>query len=287
MLDMHAHLPSPAQEDGAKETEIHRAAVKSEALREMKFILEHGISTCISCGTPGEWKFCRQTGSELTAQRPDGQKRGIYLSFAVHPWYSDCFCPEDYMDCFQACDVVGEAGMDSVWCGVPLDVQKSVFERQLRIAADLKKPVILHTKGMEAQIADMVRDFPGKICVHWYSGDIRTFEKFLELGCWFTLGPDLSRICRNAENGSERVGDSDRASEKLYRYMIENIPAQKLFVETDGLSAVAWAYDVSRFELENLPGILQNNLKFVSDVKGIPAEMMQQMVFENLESFLS
>ncbi len=63
-----------------------------------------------------------------------------------------------------------KSGMDSVWCDIPLDIQQKRLEEQLQIAADLKKPVLLHTKGQEKRIAELLRGFPYHICVHWYSG---------------------------------------------------------------------------------------------------------------------
>ena len=48
--------------------------------------------------------------------------------------------------------IIGEIGMDSVWCDVDLEIQKEVFEKQLQLAKEWDKPVILHTKGQEKTI---------------------------------------------------------------------------------------------------------------------------------------
>ena len=50
---------------------------------------------------------------------------------------------------------------------------------QWQIAADLKKPVLLHTKGQEKRIAELLRGFPYHICVHWYSGTEQDLEPYL------------------------------------------------------------------------------------------------------------
>ena len=44
-------------------------------------------------------------------------------------------------EAYSECDYIGEIGMDSVWCDIPLDIQQKRLEEQLQIAADLKKPV--------------------------------------------------------------------------------------------------------------------------------------------------
>ena len=64
-----------------------------------------------------------------------------------------------------ACDFIGEIGMDNVWCQVPESVQRSVFARQLEIAEELHKPVLLHTKGMEREIARMLEGFSQPVCI--------------------------------------------------------------------------------------------------------------------------
>ena len=54
--------------------------------------------------------------------------------------------------------MVGEIGMDSVWCQVPLPIQERVFREQLAMACSLKKPVVLHTKGQEKAIASILKE---------------------------------------------------------------------------------------------------------------------------------
>lgn len=145
------------------------------------------------------------------------------LSFGIHPWYSDKYEPGDYIEAFQACSAVGEIGMDSVWCSVSLERQEKVFMQQLSIAADLHKSVILHTKGQERRIAQLIQDFPEKICVHWYSGTIQDLQPYLEKDCYFTLGPDFS------------------VNTKLHRYLLGHLSADRLFLESDGIASIIWA----------------------------------------------
>lgn len=63
VLDMHTHLVSLSEETKAKE---------ELALRKTE-----GIASCISTGTPQEWKFVQKF-----RERPE-----ILVSFGIHPWY--------------------------------------------------------------------------------------------------------------------------------------------------------------------------------------------------------
>lgn len=261
LLDMHAHL------------------CMEQAQEEMFVRKKYEIKTCFSCGTPEEWEYMQNFKDD----------KNILLSFGIHPWYADKYDPKKYPEYYGKCDFVGEIGMDSVWCEVPLNVQRRVFEAQLQIASDLKKPVILHTKGQESVIADILKDYPGKVCIHWYSGDIETLERFIDMDCCFTLGPDLKCICKgvDGEMASEAVKISEDAEkQKLYRYMIGNIPLNRLFLETDGISAVAWAMERDSLPLEEIPKILiANEIFLASETKNAP-EIIRDIMKENLKHFL-
>ncbi|MBR3401855.1 MAG: TatD family hydrolase [Parasporobacterium sp.] len=196
-IDIHAHICS-FQDRRLAEAEIRyrRAA---------------GIRTVFSAGTPEEWEYLR---SMLPCEE---------ISFGIHPWYADQYEPGKYQDLYRECVVIGEIGMDTLWCDVPLERQKMVFEAQLLIAADLQKPVVLHTKNCEAQIAEIIRGFPCPVLVHWYSGDEKSLTAFLEQGCFFTLGPDTSF-----------QADS---------LLLSQVPQDHLLTETDGIEAIRWAYE--------------------------------------------
>lgn len=241
MIDMHAHW---------------------EAAEEISLRAQNGIVTCFSTGTPEEWRRM-----EALRSRPE-----ILVSFGLHPWYADQYDLAQCRECLELCDFVGEIGMDSVWCEVPLKVQQEKLEQQLQVAADMNKPILLHTKGQERRIADMVRGFSGKVCVHWYSGPEADFERFLEQDCFFTLGPDTASLCRKGTRLNQR--------------MVREIPAERLFVETDGISAVAWARGIKELGIEKIPEVLRENLVYAAEEKGLTADALEKTMQKNLQNFL-
>lgn len=268
VLDMHTHLVSLSEETKAKE---------ELALRKTE-----GIASCISTGTPQEWKFVQKF-----QERPE-----ILASFGIHPWYAGQHLPEHEMEAYCACDFIGEIGMDNVWCQVPESVQRSVFARQLEIAEELHKPVLLHTKGMEREIARMLEGFLQPVCIHWYSGTESDLEEYLGKGYFFTIGPDfgaLRRLCLQGEKGIPTAWNTEEQREKwnLYCKMLKEIPKDRLFVETDGVSAIAWAMGVEETELSALSRTLKENRDAMADTwKESPREVKQRM-FQNLREFLT
>lgn len=287
LLDMHAHLFCMADRNG-KTTDENMLRTMAEW--EIALRREMGVITFLSSGTPWEWKFMRQFA----------RSESLLFSFGIHPWYAEQYMAveqRDLEDAYRMCDAVGEIGMDCVWCEIPLSVQRAVLERQLQIAADLKKPVILHAKGMEAEISDMLQGFPEPVCVHWYSGDLKSLEKFLEQDCYFTLGPDLAGSVAgeekrsvnglaDAENSGLSVWSGERASRELYQYMLREIPVNRLFVETDGVSAIAWANGQEDAEFQEIQKVLDRNIDCIAAVKKMQGDELRERMWKNLIKFL-
>lgn len=219
LSDAHAHLNS------------------DDALEEVAWRRERDILTCFSAGTPAEWERV----NELLTQIGDPEDIELFfVSFGIHPWEAANHEPRDCEEAYAQCAAMGEIGLDTFWCDVPLDRQTAVFEEQLQIAADLHKSIVLHTKGAEALVADMVRGFPEPVLVHWYSGSLETLERFAEQDCYFTLGPDCS-------NGSE-----------LNDALMNVLPLKRILIETDGIEGVTWAIDQN-------PRLAQNIARFYGD----------------------
>ena len=320
---MHAHLAALDEEY----TKYHTRQEQMEyAVSELNLRRSQGTAAFFSCGNPEEWEFAsevlrrfceEESGGKCAAPFENGDERvrsetfPFWLSFGIHPWYSDGVditnlcemdgnvareseCAGSLWALYKHCAVIGEIGMDSVWCEIPLDVQRSVFI--------LHKPVILHTKGQEKEIAELIQDFSGKICVHWYSGDIETLEKYMKKDCYFTLGPDIGKAflrksdCSRADRGvgleagfSEKSADAeqeDKASAELYRYMLEHIPTERLFLETDGISAVAWARGVDALPQEAIPAVLNENVRILAKCKGMSEQEIKKRIWVNLSGFL-
>ena len=117
LIDAHTHLGSDSE--------------RSE--RQKKQIL-----SLVCASTPPEAEALLKTA-----------KPYLLPTAGLHPWQATSYFVNDMLPYLTACPVIGEIGMDSVWCDVPLDRQEEVFRAQLAIACQMKKPVILHTKGEE------------------------------------------------------------------------------------------------------------------------------------------
>jgi len=64
---------------------------------------------------------------------------------------------------------VGETGLDYFRDRAPRDRQRRLFEAQLELAADLGKPVVIHTRDADTDTADVLAGFGGTVVMHCFS----------------------------------------------------------------------------------------------------------------------
>ena len=149
--------------------------------------------------------------------------------------------------------LVGEIGLDSVWCDTPMAAQRKVFAAQLDWAAAHGKGIVLHTKGCEMEIAKAVEGFPHPVIVHWYSGGPDALDRFLAQGYYFTVGPDVAH--NPCVQAVARLAADDR-----------------ILFETDGMSAVRWA--LGDVPTAQLPDVLAASARTAAALRGQSAQCL-------------
>lgn len=185
-------------------------------------------------------------------------------TYGLHPWYAKQFSVAEMLPYLKKGRLLGEIGMDSEWCEVPLGHQREVFLEQLRLAEGWNIPVILHTKGQEKEVLSCIDLFTPPILVHWYS-DENYLKGYIEKDCFFSIGPDARQ---NA----------------AVRNLVHNVRLNRLLVESDGMDAVRWAYSGSRSlppADTELPHILYSTMEFIAAVKGEHPETVARQLAEN------
>ena len=64
---------------------------------------------------------------------------------------------------------VGETGLDTVRRFASLADQRRLFDAQLALAVELSLPVVIHSREAEAETADALEGFRGKVILHCFS----------------------------------------------------------------------------------------------------------------------
>ena len=188
--------------------------------------------------------------------------RGIEHRFwGVHPWVADGVSVADAVDRVReavradAAAGVGEIGLDRLRTRTVTPVQRQLFETQLRVAAELRRPVVLHGAKCWGDVVKTVRPFISAIPSFLFHGFSRSGG----------LIPEIVEL-----NGFVSVGKAVLNDHAVnYRKLVAQIPRDRLLVETDddaepevrdSLLAAIWA------KTAELTGITEAELDANADV---------------------
>lgn len=199
LFDSHCHLHD-SRLDGVRDDVVRRA-------------VEAGVTGCVTCGThPGDW--------DTVAALASTDDFVVRKAFGVHPWFADGLSLSWEGDLLSRLErfpdaAVGEIGLDGI--RPPASNAVPVLRRQLSIAAELGRPVMLHgAKALDALLSEF-RPFAGRIpscVVHAFSGSREQLRAWLAVGATISVG---AAVC-----GSARLRD-----------MLKEVPPERLLIETD------------------------------------------------------
>lgn len=146
MIDTHAHLD--ALDDPAAAISRARAA---------------GVERVVAIGSG-----LASTRATLAIAE---QSEGVSVAAGVHPHQAADGESVDELGALVAgaAVAIGEIGLDFYRDYAPRADQRRVFVRQLGLAADLGKPVIIHTRAAEEETATLLEDFDGTVVMHCFS----------------------------------------------------------------------------------------------------------------------
>ena len=113
---------------------------------------------------------------------------------------------------------VGECGLDYHWTKDNKELQKEIFEGQIKLSIDYNLPLIIHSRDAIEDTYNILKKYKGQIrgVMHCYSGSLEMAQKFLDLGLY--IGLDGPVKFKNAKE-PKRVAS--------------NIPLDRLLLETD------------------------------------------------------
>ena len=178
IFDTHAHYDDEAFDPD-----------RDELLRGLP---ENGIEKVVNVGA--SLASCRRTLELMN------RYEHVYGALGVHPSETAELDEEALAWLRQQCQVekcvaVGEIGLDYYWDEPDREVQKKWFVRQLGLARELKKPVIIHSRDAAKDTVDLMKaERASEIggVVHCYSYTTETAKQFLDMGFYFGIGGVLT-----------------------------------------------------------------------------------------------
>ena len=159
------------------------------------------------------------------------------------------------------CVAVGEIGLDYYWDAEHKDEQKALFIRQIELALELDKPVIVHDREAHGDSFDIVSRYPELRGVfHCYSGSAEMAAELLKRG-WY-LGFDGPITYKNARKALE---------------VLQMCPLERMVIETDSPYLTPVPNRGKRNDSSNLKYVIDK----IAEVKGVSASEIECATFEN------
>jgi len=212
--------------------------------------------------------------------------RIVYAAVGVHPneardWQATQVQELRLLAKSSKVAAIGEIGLDYYREEAPQANQRSAFEQQLALAAEVGLPVVIHVRDRDLaarpalnELLHMLRDWvqglrsirsplaerPGVL--HSYSGDLRAAWQAIELG--FLIGI---------------TGPVTFPKAGELQHIVRELPFERLLVETDAPFLAPQARRGQR----NEPAFVRFVLEAVARLRDVPFEAAAQITTENSE----
>lgn len=155
----------------------------------------------------------------------------------IHPWDADKMSLEE-VD-FAHAQAIGEIGLDYA-CDVDVEIQKDIFRKQLEIAQELQKPVVLHcVRAFEDAIRIIGHYTLPAVIFHGFIGSKEQAQRAIGKGYYLSFG--------------DRTWRSPKTIEAL-----RNTPLERIFIETDD---AATTIDKQYLEVTRIKQVLLKDLQ--------------------------
>ena len=125
---------------------------------------------------------------------------------------------ERYADLYKEdrCQAIGEIGLDYYWDKENKEKQIEVFRRQLILAKQLNKPIIVHSRDAIQDTYDLMKEYRVEGVMHCYSDSAEMAKEFVKLGYYISISGTVT--WKNARVPLE---------------VIRAVPLDRLLIETD------------------------------------------------------
>jgi len=225
-----------------------------------------GVGTIVVTGSSVEES---RQATELAATH------GLYATAGVHPHLAR-ECDAETIPALRALAshskvvAIGECGLDFNRNYSPHPDQEKWFVAQLELAAELGKPLFLHSRDAHPRFAEILRNLRvGKAVAHCFTGEVDELRAYLDLGLHIGI---TGWIC-----------DERRGAHLLK--LVKHIPLDRLLLETDAPYLTPRDLRTQPKARRNEPSHLPHILRAVARARGEDPEVLAAATTRNARAF--
>lgn len=200
---------------------------------------------------------------DLTIEYPN-----IYGAVGVHPEELDSYNEEAeekirlYLEKPKII-ALGEVGLDYYWDKTRVERQKEIFEKQILIAKEFNKPLIVHDREAHFDTFEILKRTGAKevgVIMHCFSGSVEFAKQCIKEGFYIALGGVVT--FKNAKKMKE---------------VANAIPLEYLLLETDSPYLTPVPFRGKR----NEPSYVKYTAEEIAKIKGVNLEEVEKASTEN------
>ena len=185
----------------------------------------------------------------------------------IHPHDAANATEADFEELRRMCSgaevrAVGECGLDFHYDRSPREVQRAVFVRQIRLAKEVGKPLVVHTREADLETAEILQAELGPAggVIHCFTSDWAAAQRYLALGMSLSFSGVLT--FRNAE---------------AVRDAASRAPLERILVETD----CPYLAPVPHRGKRNEPAFVALTAAALASLRGLPPAELALITTEN------
>lgn len=162
-------------------------------------------------------QFTNQTNIlELVNQYPQDFDASIsFYSIGIHPWHINEERLESDLQTIKSklqeenCLALGECGLDKR-IEIPFELQQKVFEKQLHLAQEYNKPIVIHCVAAFQEVIEIKKQLKITVpmIIHGFSKNKQVAKElvdngfYLSFGKYLLLNPELEAVFLSVPNES-------------------------------------------------------------------------------------
>jgi len=165
------------------------------------------------------------------------------------------------------CVAIGEIGIDYYYEHSPRELQKKWCKKQLELALEVNKPVVIHSRDGEEDLLNLLKEYAQKVpygnspgVIHCFTGTKEFGQACLDLGFYISCSGIITF----------------KNSEPL-RETIRTFPLERLLVETDSPYLAPIPFRGKKCE----PSMVKHTALKLAEIFGVEFEHCAQVTFEN------
>lgn len=180
---------------------------------------------------------------------------------------------------------IGEIGLDFHYDFSPRDVQRECFRKQIRLANELKMPIVIHSREADNETLEILKEEgafaeerkawflkradgsgDARVLLHCYSGSAELAKQYIKLGATISI-----------------AGPVTYKNNKKTQKVVETVPIEYLLVETD---APYLTPEPHRGKKNKSPYV-EHTARRIAVIKNMEYEDVAKITCENAKRFFN